>query len=97
MEFRQSFHVRLKPAPYLVLVTSTAINDRLEVQEEFVNGGVYRRISRQFISQLQAEIEKTTDTGKRDRLGEILSVCRSSPGSEQDDLGNPPIPTLYSY
>lgn len=97
-DYRKSYHVRLKPAPALILITSTAVNDRLEISEGFVECGVYRRVSASFIATLTAERDaQRPGTARYIRLDEILQAAIASPGAGDSDLGNLPVPDLSYY
>lgn len=98
-EYRKSFHVRLKPAPALILNTSTAVADRLEVSPAIgPSAGIYRRVSAGFISSLESEIAAEPPGSDRlARLQEILDAAKSTPGTSDDDLGNFPPPDLSCY
>ena len=98
-EYRKSFHVRLKPSPALILNTSTAVADRLEVSDAFpTSAGVYRRVSASFIQSIRSERDAEPKTSPRwGRLNEILEAALSTPGTEDSDLGNLPVPDLSYY
>jgi len=98
-EYRKSFHVRLKPSPALILNTSTAIADRLEVSPSIgPSAGMYRRVSAGFISALAAEIAaEPAGSDRLARLQEILAAAQSTPGVNDADLGNFPTPDLSCY
>jgi len=98
-EYRQSFHVRLKPSPALILDTSTAVADRLEVSSSIgPSAGTYRRVSAEFIATLAAEIAaEPAGSDRLARLQEILTAAQSTPGVDDVDLGNFPTPDLSWY
>jgi hypothetical protein len=98
-EYRQSFHVRLRPSPPLILNTSTAVADRLEVSPSIgPSAGTYRRVSAGFISTLASEIAaEPAGSDRLTRLQEILTAAQSTPGVGDDDLGNFPTPDLSWY
>ena len=98
-ELRQTFHVRLKPAPAILLATDTWIHDRLEITEAACPhlAGVYRRISFSFLQQLGTEADKSPDPARRSRLQEIFELASTSPAATDDDLENLPLPDLSYY
>jgi hypothetical protein len=98
-EYRNSFHVRLKPAPALTLNTSTAVADRLEVSPSVgPSAGTYRRVSAGFIATLAAEIAaEPAGSDRLARLQEILTAAQSTPGVDDVDLGNFPTLDLSWY
>ena len=98
-EYRQTFHVRLKPSPALVLNTSTVFADRLEISDAFPDSaGVYRRVSVNFIESIRAERDAEPNTSQRwSRLNEILEAALTTPGTGDSDLGNSPAPDLSCY
>lgn len=92
-----TYHIRLKPAPAVVIRTTTGCHNRLEL-EGCGNAGTYRRISKQFLAQIEHELSQAVIGSERhSRLSEILSLARSTPGVDQDDLENPPFPDLSYY
>ena len=98
-EYRQTFHVRLKTSPALVLNTSTVFAERLEISDAFPDSaGVYRRVSAKFIESIRAERDAEPKTSQRwSRLDEILTAALSTPGTGDSDLGNLPAPDLSCY
>lgn len=95
-----TYHVRLKPAPPVVIRTTTGCHNRLEVVGRIDEGTteVFRRISRQFLKQIEQELSQAVpDSERHSRLTEILSLARQTPGVDQDDLENPPFPDLSYY
>lgn len=94
-EYSESFHVRLSPSPATLLKTSTAVGDRFEVSPDFVEAGVYRRVSQPFIQTLKAEAAKfAPGTEKFNRLADIAITAQAAPVIAESDLGNPPTPDL---
>lgn len=92
-----TYHIRLKPAPPVVIRTTTDCHNRMEVFG-VNNEGVYRRISKQFITQIEQELSQAVIGSERhERLSEILRLSRATPGVDQDDLQNPPFPDLSYY
>lgn len=95
-EYSESFHVRLSPDPPILLKTSTAVGDRLEVSPDFEEAGVYRRVSQSFIQTIKAEAAKhsSTDIAKFNRLVDIAIMAQASPVIAENDLGNPITPDV---
>lgn len=94
-EYSESFHIRLSPSPAILLKTSTAVGDRLEVSPDFVEAGIYRRVSQPFIQTIKAEASKfSPGTEKFNRLADIATMAESSPVIAESDLGNPPSPDV---
>jgi len=85
----------LSPSPAILLKTSTAVGDRLEVSPDFTEAGVYRRVSQPFIQTLKAEASKfPPGTEKFNRLADIANTAQAAPIIAETDLGNPNTPDI---
>lgn len=98
--FEKSFHVRFRPAPAVLISTSTCVSDRLEISEstKLPVSGVYRRVSREMINSVIAQREKElSGSDKWDRLTEIIAVAEAAPVIPDRDLGNATTIDLSCY
>lgn len=99
----QTFHVRLKPAPAVLLRTTVQVHDRLEVSESAQSAGIahhglYRRVSQKLIGEIGSELGKVQEGSDRHaRLTEILTVARSAAIITPDDLQKVPVPDVSCY
>lgn len=88
---RESYHVRLKPSPPMLLRTTTGVGDRFDCQdlEQYADAGLYRRVSKEFITDIRKERDRNKpDTERWQRLNEIITLAESAPVIAETDLGN---------